>query len=54
MAFLREIVITDPEGQSVEPVAFETFDACPFPEEIKEEVTRAWIWLRDQGRCTMI
>eukprot|EP00438_Fugacium_kawagutii_P025900 Skav228515 [mRNA] locus=scaffold3621:84964:94056:- [translate_table: standard] len=36
----REIVITDPEGQNVAPVAFETFDACPFPEEIKEEVTQ--------------
>jgi hypothetical protein len=34
---LREIVITDPEGQNVPPVAFETFDACPFPDEIKDE-----------------
>ena len=30
-------MITDPEGQNVPPVAFETFDVCPFPEEIKEE-----------------
>ena len=33
----REIVITDPEGQNVPPVAFETFDDCPFPDEIKDE-----------------
>jgi len=35
---LREIVITDPDGNSLTPVAFQSFEECPFPEEIKEEV----------------
>ena len=30
-------MILDPEGQSVPPAAFNTFDECPFPPEIKEE-----------------
>ena len=34
---LREIVITDPDGNSLTPVAFQSFEECPFPEEIKEE-----------------
>ena len=36
----REILITDPDGQKVEPVAFNTFDECPFPDEIRDEVGR--------------
>ena len=35
---LREILIMDPDGKQIEPVAFNTFDECPFPGGVLDEV----------------
>ena len=35
---LREILILDPDGQQIPPVAYNTFDECPFPSEVLDEV----------------
>ena len=28
----------DPDGQQIPPVGFNTFDECPFPSEVLDEV----------------